>query len=383
MFELEVFRAKHGDALLLHYGTKAKPRYALIDGGPGGTWDDVLRPALQDLRRERALPLRWVMLSHVDDDHVNGLLDMLQELVDAMPRPAEATASTAALFHNTPGPPARQGGVASGAANAEPTDPARRRVEDVLRAAAAKQAAPMTTVASYQQGADLANLAGDQHIRRNPDTGQRLLAGDQLPADVVDPLTVTVVSPSPAIVEKLVQRWEEDLGRGGGVVTSSVEKKIQNLSSLVALVESGRSRKKRMLLTGDALDLDFIADLEAQGRLDRNGQLKVDLLKLPHHGSKFNCHRELFETVKAKHYVISGDGGHSNPSAETLARFVESEKDRECTLWITYGPDEPGSRGATMAARYATLEGLLDQHDAKGIEVVHPAPGERSLRIKL
>lgn len=383
MFELEVFRARHGDALLLHYGTRKKPLRALVDGGPGGTWDDVLRPALQDLRGERALPLRWVMLSHVDDDHVNGLLDLLQELDDAMPHPANATASTAALFHNTPGPPAPQGGVASGAAPALPADPARRAVEERIATAAGAQATPMAMVASYQQGADLANLAHGQHIRRNPDTGLRLLAGDALPDEVVEPLKVTVVSPSPAIVDKLVQRWEEDLGKGGGVVTSSVEKKIQNLSSLVALVESGTSRKKRMLLTGDALDFDFIADMKSQGLLDSHDQMKVDLLKLPHHGSKFNCHRELFETVKAKHYVISGDGGHSNPSEETLARFVESEKDRRCTLWLTYGPDEPGTRGATMRRRYAALERLLEEHDATGITVVHPAPGERSLRIKL
>jgi hypothetical protein len=307
----------------------------------------------------------------------------VQELEDAMPRPTNATAATAALFHNTPGPPAPQGGVASGAAPALPADPARRAVEQRIAAVAGAQSTPMAMVASYQQGADLANLARSQQIARNPDTGLRLLAGDELPAHVVDPLTVTVVSPSPAIVDKLVQRWEDDLGKGGGVVTSSVEKKIQNLSSLVALVESGKTRKKRMLLTGDALDFDFIADLRAQGRLDGRDQLKVDLLKLPHHGSKYNCHRELFETVKAKHYVISGDGGHSNPSEETLERFVESEKDRECTLWITYGPDEPGTRGATMARRYAALERLLERHDARGIRVVHPAPGERSLRIKL
>jgi hypothetical protein len=383
MFELEVFRARHGDALLLHYGTKAKPRYALIDGGPGGTWEESVKPRLQELRGERAVPLRWVMLSHVDDDHVNGLIDMLQELEDAMPQPGNATASTAALFHNTPGPPAPQGGVASGAAPALPADPTRRDVELRIAEAVAAQSTPMLSVASYQQGADLANLARNQQIARNPDTGLRLLAGDVLPAAIVEPLSVRIVSPSPAIVDRLVERWEKDLGKNGGVVVSSVEKKIQNLSSFVALVEVGKTKKKRILLTGDALDLDFIEDLEAQGLLDSNGQIKVDLLKLPHHGSKFNCHKELFETVKAKHYVVSGDGGHTNPSEETFERFVESEKDRECTLWMTYGADEPGTRGATMRRRWAALERLLEEHDATGITVRRPAPGERSLRIKL
>jgi hypothetical protein len=81
--------------------------------------------------------------------------------------------------------------------------------------------------------------------------------------------------------------------------------------------------------------------------------------------------------------VVSGDGGHTNPSAETFERFVASEKDRACTLWITYGPDEPGSRGATLRKRYTALRRSLEKHHATGIEVVHPKPGEQSLRIRL
>ena len=35
MFSLDVRRARKGDCLLLHYGTKEDPHLILIDGGPG------------------------------------------------------------------------------------------------------------------------------------------------------------------------------------------------------------------------------------------------------------------------------------------------------------------------------------------------------------
>ncbi len=106
----------HGDALILHYGTAAKPRYAVIDGGPRGAWKASLRPRLQALRTgNEAVPLKWMLLSHVDEDHVFGLIELLKEIEDVLPNPTAATAFPAALIHNTPGPAAAQPGVASGA----------------------------------------------------------------------------------------------------------------------------------------------------------------------------------------------------------------------------------------------------------------------------
>ena len=170
---------------------------------------------------------------------------------------------------------------------------------------------------------------------------------------MVGPLKVTVISPTVTTLDKLIKAWKKQLGKDGGIVSSEVETKIQNLSSIVVLVESGT---KKMLLTGDALDNDFLDDLDQLGFLDSNGQIRVDVLKLPHHGSKVNNHDRLFETIKAKHYVISADGRFDNPDPPTLERFVRSEKDRACTLWITNGPGEGGSMGKVLDSRYRKLD---------------------------
>ena len=62
-FTLEALQAKHGDALLLHWGDE---RLIVIDGGPSGVFDETLGPRLEAIRTERGrgtLPIRLPRLS--------------------------------------------------------------------------------------------------------------------------------------------------------------------------------------------------------------------------------------------------------------------------------------------------------------------------------
>ena len=94
MFRFHVVQAEYGDALLLEYGTANSPRFILIDGGPPGTYESHLRSVLAEVRRI-APTLDLAVLSHVDNDHVTGLLDYFAELQASpadLPRPARALA---------------------------------------------------------------------------------------------------------------------------------------------------------------------------------------------------------------------------------------------------------------------------------------------------
>ncbi len=55
MLVLEALRARFGDSLILHSGSKAKPQLTVIDGGPPGVYGDALQPRLEALRAERKL----------------------------------------------------------------------------------------------------------------------------------------------------------------------------------------------------------------------------------------------------------------------------------------------------------------------------------------
>ncbi len=89
MFQLHVIQAEYGDCLLLEYGV-ASPRFILIDGGPQDIFPLHLRPVLTEIARTGA-PLDLAVLSHVDNDHVIGLLEFFSELRVAnhgLPTPA-------------------------------------------------------------------------------------------------------------------------------------------------------------------------------------------------------------------------------------------------------------------------------------------------------
>ena len=82
-FALEALQANHGDALLVHWGTATNPRVMLIDGGPSPTYKDTLRDRLLALAAERdggALPLDLLMISHIDEDHIEGVQSLLGDL---------------------------------------------------------------------------------------------------------------------------------------------------------------------------------------------------------------------------------------------------------------------------------------------------------------
>ncbi|MFN7768617.1 MAG: hypothetical protein ACK5UC_15560, partial [Planctomycetaceae bacterium] len=80
LFSLDVLRAAKGDCLCLHFGTARKPGLILIDGGPATIYEDSLQPRLNQIRKQRKiadtkpLPVDLVMISHIDDDHIQGML---------------------------------------------------------------------------------------------------------------------------------------------------------------------------------------------------------------------------------------------------------------------------------------------------------------------
>ena len=89
IFSLDVRRARKGDCLLLHYGTESAPALVLIDGGPSNVYKPHLKPRLEKIQAGSGLgagdplPIDLMMVSHVDDDHIHGMLDFTRELRQA------------------------------------------------------------------------------------------------------------------------------------------------------------------------------------------------------------------------------------------------------------------------------------------------------------
>jgi hypothetical protein len=165
----------------------------------------------------------------------------------------------------------------------------------------------------------------------NPEFSQLVMAAADPAASVVelsDDLRLHVVGPMKAELQALQERHDDYLRRKGlgqttpeDALAAYSDRSVPNLSSIVVLLESGGHR---MLLTGDASGDKVMEGLEAQGLLPPGGTMKVDVLKLMHHGSNRNVDVDFFQRVIADHYVFCGDGKHGNPERETLEMLFEA-----------------------------------------------------------
>ncbi len=94
IFSLDVRRARKGDCLLLHFGSadcaRAGPDRRRPEGGlraaPQAAADGDSREARAS-RHHQPLPVDLLMVSHVDDDHIQGILDFTRELREAVGAP--------------------------------------------------------------------------------------------------------------------------------------------------------------------------------------------------------------------------------------------------------------------------------------------------------
>ena len=107
IFSLEVRRARKGDCLLLHFGSNEDPGLIIIDGGPKSVYQPHLKPRLEQIRSARglsnqeSLPVDLLMISHVDDDHIQGILDLTKELVDARDERKPQLVQVLSFWHNS------------------------------------------------------------------------------------------------------------------------------------------------------------------------------------------------------------------------------------------------------------------------------------------
>jgi len=376
MLNLRVVQAQHGDCLLLEYGSAASPKYMLIDGGPADVYEAHLKPVLKALpAKDRSL--QRVILSHVDDDHIKGVLDLMEELKVQREGRGRPTVAVQELWHNTfseivdlglEGLGSDRPDLLCGIVDLTP------ELAD-LSDAEAGPADQGATFESIDQGDDLTGQAGSLTLPINHDfRPERLISVEGAPRPVpeFEGLNLYVVGPSHQNLGKLQTQWQrwlaqQSLSRPRDLESDRPEEEpapkpdesIFNLSSIMLLAEADG---KRILLTGDGLGRHLIQGLEQAGLLQPGETFHVDILKLPHHGSARNVSRGFFRRVTADRYVISANGRDGNPDLLTLKWLVEAAREQGrsieivitnwtrsiCELMRARDPDEYGYRLVAM-----------------------------------
>ena len=354
IFSLDVRPARKGDCLLLHYGTAEKPGLVMIDGGPKSVYGPHLKPRLIAIRQARGLdpqsplPVDLLMVSHVDDDHIQGILDLTRELRAASGVPFVRIRrlwhnSFDELIGNDPAELTHKVTAQFGSASLTGDLPEDASVdtdgedEEVV-------VSTIKVLASIAQGHRLRLDAEALDIPLNPQFDGKLILAAEGAVAVTSGLTFTVAGPMQPELVALQQQhddWLKELKAKGmtpeQALAAYVDKSVPNLSSIVVLAKVG---DKSILLTGDARGDKIVEGLELAGVLKRGESIKVDVLKVPHHGSSNNLETSFFQRIRADHYVFSGDGEHGNPERESIEMLFAARGTEPFAIHLTYPIDK-------------------------------------------
>lgn len=346
----EFLPAFKGDCFLIHGGTEAEPVLILVDGGPSGTYEQHLRKRLEALREERIeaglleegapLAIDLVIVSHGDDDHIDGIIDLFREVFEAVKDDPNAVPpyEIGGLWHNSFDEILGNDEVAAEAAQfgAASFGPLVEEAEDQKAFDAG------LILQSVAQGHELRSLAKALGIPINAGfDGLIKTTEGEITKRELGGITLTVVGPRPAELAELQEthdEWLEDQRKKGKPVTATsilqslTDESVANLSSIVLLAESGG---RTALLTGDARSDFVVKGLEETGIMT-GGSLAVDLLKMPHHGSDRNVDEDFLRRVTAPAYLFTGNGEHGNPERGTFEMLAATRPGTEMKFYLTY-----------------------------------------------
>ncbi len=359
LFSIEVLRARKGDCLMLQYGRPNDPHLVIIDGGPRKVYLPHLKPRIQQIRTRRRippgrpLPVDLVLVSHVDDDHIQGLLDLTREMITAQDERRPQLIQVLSFWHNsfdniidsTPTELTSAFKERFGSASMEGVPPTDLTLEyDDAKLDEETIESTLKVLASIEQGARLRHDANRLQWPLNPEfEGGLIMANSRTePIEMGTDLNFTVAGPMLPELKMLHakhQAWLNELRKKNKspeeVLSAYVDPSVTNLSSLVLLAEAG---DKRILLTGDARGDKILQGLQLSGLLSKgpDSNMHVDVLKVPHHGSSNNLTPDFFQRVTADHYVFSGNGEHGNPERESLEMLFNARGEGNYKIYLTY-----------------------------------------------
>lgn len=327
MFKVHALQAAFGDSLILEFGTSSQKRFVLIDGGPEGTYGATLRSQLTQIATAGGR-LERVILSHVDGDHVVGLLELFSEL-----RTNQAPIAVDALWHNSfaktidDGPNNIAGRVHTMLANVAGANGVMGATSDEINTIAdgnkLRQDALVLGI-SFNDGMSQSNLV-------SLDTSPGPLTWGNL--------TVTVVGPTKTNLDNLKTDWldwldthEGPLSTGDPFLAAMADQSKPNLSSIMLHVKDDAG--KTVLFTGDGRGDHLLQGLAQANLLSPNGTLHVNVFKLPHHGSDRNVTKTFFKKVTADEYIASANGKDGNPDYSTLSWLIAAAKEQNRRIII-------------------------------------------------
>lgn len=298
MIELTMLPAGDGDCLLLSFGPPGDCRRVLIDGGRKATYNQV-KPLLLALDPP-ALDL--LVVTHIDQDHALGAL---------------------ALLHDLDGP----------------------EVEDVWFNGFVHLTSRQFESFGVHEGEGLTTALLARQVPWNAAFGGGPVHAERALSPELGGGRFTIISPRLRQLAQLAPIWKHECTKHGLVAgfppiqpvsdrfemygplnidslaasTFVPDTSKTNASSIAFLFEYGGVR---ILFTGDGDDQTIVEWLRPIASIE-GGRVRLDALKVSHHGSSANTSKELLDLIDCSRYLISTDGSrHAHPDPVTISRIL-------------------------------------------------------------
>lgn len=308
MFKITALPASYGDCLWIEYGDEADPKVVLIDAGP--SVPKPLKSRLEALAG-RGGWLELVVVTHVDRDHIGGMLKLLENDFYGVP-------VRDLWFNGFRHLPEPEGMEAFGEKQGEQLTKLLLEKRVAWNVAVRNEGLMVTPQAcptfELPGGAKITLLSPDAaQLSRLRASWIKVCGEADLYADLVAETEYfggdeeleafgAVALDVPTLAD---QFFKEDTAEANG-------------SSIAFIIEF---EGKRALLGADAYPSRILNSLK---QLSENPPYRFDLVKVPHHGSENNISKELVEAVRCPNYLFSSDGAiYKHPSQPGVARVVQ------------------------------------------------------------
>ena len=394
---IEVFQSDKGDCLLI--GGRDGTRM-LADAGMSSSYSEHVAPALGRIAKKGG-ELDLVYVSHIDRDHIGGVLQLMEDHVawrvrdfqhdsgnedfpdPPRPRPPKVKRLWHNAFHDV---------IRDNAGPIEETLAATAALleagEGDERPVAERQRELATSVGD---GIELSKRAREEQlgIPVNGEFGGKLAMVRAEPQTVaLGSLELTLLGPFKEDLDALRDDWNDWLRKNADevkriraemgadtdrLVAGDVDGfrdamalrarelgnrgrvTVPNLASIMLLVEE---KGRTLLLTGDGHRDEILKGLEKAGRLEGDA-LHVDVLKVQHHGSEHNIDADFCRRVTADHYVFCANGEHENPDLAVVDAVVRSRKDSERPFKLWFNSSKSASASERGRGHMKKVEGLV------------------------
>ena len=314
---IKLLQANNGDAIHLKIKDETSNyRNILIDGGTRDTYtyknhknktqDGALKQLIEQIRTQKE-NIDLLIMTHVDDDHIGGILKWFEQDIQAKDLVKKVWFNSGRL------------------------------ISEYFKQEEIKENLLVIRNDKNFNTSILQGVAFENFIEQHNIWDRKIIkSGDD---DIyMFGLKFTILSPSEDKLKLLLSKWEKEVPI---VNTSRTNDYSINLSELIksdsfredSSMHNGSSiafivenQDTKILFLGDAHPQPIIDSLTNMGYSPQN-PLKVDFVKLSHHGSKANTSYELLDLIQSEDFLISSNGSkHGLPDKLCLARIINNKK---------------------------------------------------------